>query len=89
MFRRPLASDLGIAMPLLEDITMFKERLLVDWKALKKYGWPYSRAHTWRMIKEGRFPAPLKFGKHPGSRVAWRWKDISSFFDGPDPKIAA
>ncbi len=88
MFTRPLASDLGIAMPLLEDITMFDERLLVDWKGLKKYGWPYSRAHTWRMINEGRFPAPLKFGKHPGSRVAWRWKDVSSFFDGSDPKIA-
>lgn len=89
MFTRPLASDLGIAMPLLEDITMFEERMLVDWKTLKKLGWPYCRAHTWRMIKEGRFPAPQKFGKHPGSRVAWRWKEISGFFDGSDPTIAA
>jgi predicted DNA-binding transcriptional regulator AlpA len=73
----------------LEDITMFDEHTLVDWKNLKKLGWPYSRAHTWRMIKEGRFPTPIKFGKHPGSRVAWRWKDVSGFFDGSHPSLAA
>lgn len=24
--------------------------LIVDWKGLKKMGWPYSRAHTWRKM---------------------------------------
>jgi predicted DNA-binding transcriptional regulator AlpA len=55
---------------------MLDDRLLVDWKTLKTLGWPYSRTHTWRMISAGRFPAPIKFGEHPKSRVAWYWKDI-------------
>lgn len=67
---------------------MFEERMLVDWKTLKKLGWPYCRAHTWRMINEGRFPAPIKFGKHPGSRVAWPWVKVRPFLDGSDPTIA-
>lgn len=67
---------------------MFEECMLVDWKTLKKLGWPYSRAHTWRMIGEGRFPEPIKYGKHRSSRVAWRWKDVRGFFDGTDPTIA-
>ncbi len=24
--------------------------LIVDWKGLKAMGWPYSRAHTWRLM---------------------------------------
>jgi predicted DNA-binding transcriptional regulator AlpA len=68
---------------------MLNERLLADWKTLKNLGWPYSRAHTWRMIKEGRFPAPQKFGNHPGSRVAWRWKDIQGFFEEARPAANA
>ena len=56
---------------------MLEGRLLVDWKTLKTLGWPYSRTHTWRMIKAGRFPKPIKFlPEHPKSRVAWYWIDI-------------
>ena len=32
---------------------MSVERLLVDWKTLKKMGWPYDRAHTWRLMSPG------------------------------------
>jgi predicted DNA-binding transcriptional regulator AlpA len=52
---------------------MTEERLLVDWKTLKKLGWPYTRVHTFRLIAAGKFPKPKKFGDHPGARVAWRW----------------
>ena len=57
------------------------ERMLVDWKGLKRLGWPYSRAHTYRMIDAGRFPQPIKFGTQRGCRVAWRWRDVKPFFD--------
>ena len=30
----------------------FDRPLIVDWKALKKLGWPYSRAQTWRLMAE-------------------------------------
>ena len=41
------------------------------------------------MIKAGSFPAPLKFGKHPGARVAWRWKDVQSTLDQARPATDA
>jgi|SRR5665213_951590 len=29
----------------------FEKPLVVDWKGLKKLGWPYSRTHTWRLMQ--------------------------------------
>ena len=32
---------------------MYTDRpLIVGWKGLQKMGWPYSRAHTWRLMAE-------------------------------------
>ena len=28
-----------------------ERRLIVDWLGLKRMGWPYSRAQTWRMMQ--------------------------------------
>ena len=28
-----------------------EKRLIVDWHGLKRMGWPFSRAHTWRMMQ--------------------------------------
>jgi predicted DNA-binding transcriptional regulator AlpA len=66
--------------------TMFDDRLLVDWKALKALGWPFSRTHTWRKIAAGTFPKPIKFGEHPKSRVAWQWKDIKEYLEALSAK---
>jgi predicted DNA-binding transcriptional regulator AlpA len=60
---------------------MHDERLLVDWKKLKELGWPYSRMHTYRLIAQGKFPQPKKFGNHPGARVAWRWPEVRPYFE--------
>jgi predicted DNA-binding transcriptional regulator AlpA len=64
---------------------MSDDRFLVDWQALKKLGWCYSRTHTWRKIAAGTFPKPIKFGEHPKSRVVWRWKDIKDYLDAISP----
>ena len=64
---------------------MSEDRMLVTFKELQSLGWPYSRVHTWRMVREGRFPKPKKFGTHPGSRVAWYWKEVRPFFEPPEP----
>ena len=66
---------------------MTDEPILVDWKALKKYGWPYSRMHTSRLVAAGKFPAPRKYGTHPSARVAWLWKDIRNHLElfSPEP----
>jgi predicted DNA-binding transcriptional regulator AlpA len=63
------------------DISMTEERLLVDWKTLKKLGWPYSRQHTYRLIAAEKFPQPKKFGDHPGARVAWRWHEVKPYLE--------
>lgn len=56
----------------------------ITWVQLKKMGWPYSRFHTCgRMVREGRFPQPLKFGTHRSCRIAWRWEDVRPFFEKP------
>ncbi len=34
---------------------MSVEKVLVTWKDLKAMGWPYSKAHTWRMMQPTTF----------------------------------
>lgn len=56
------------------------KRLLVSWSDLKKMGWPYSRAHTWRMMKNGKFPQCSKLlleirNSHP----VWKYSDIVAY----------
>lgn len=60
--------------------------LIVDWKGLRRMGWPYARAHTWRMMydpdyADARFPAARKLGKHRNSHPVWRVADILSYFE--------
>ena len=31
---------------------MHVKPLIVDWQGLKRMGWPYSRAHTWRLMAD-------------------------------------
>ena len=64
---------------------MFSERLLVDWKTLKALGYPKSRSQMYRDMESGDFPLPLKFGKHPSSRIAWRMKDILNYLASLTP----
>jgi predicted DNA-binding transcriptional regulator AlpA len=55
---------------------MNTKRLIVDWKGLKELGWPYSRAHTWRMMAAGSFPQAFKLTNHPHSHPVWKVSDI-------------
>jgi predicted DNA-binding transcriptional regulator AlpA len=64
---------------------MSTEQLIVDWKGLKKMGWPYSRSQTWRMMfdpdyADNRFPRRRKLGKHRNAHVVWRMADILAYF---------
>ena len=60
---------------------MNTHRLLVDWKGLKAFGWPYSRAHTWRLMDEGKFPQRIKLTEHRNGHPVWRVKDIVAYFE--------
>ena len=51
-------------------------RLIIDWRGLKEMGWPYSRTHTWRLIKAGKFPEPRKLGADRNSHPVWIYKNI-------------
>lgn len=39
---------------------------------------PFSKSLLWMMVKGGRFPAPVKFGKI----TAWRVEDVRTFIEG-------
>jgi predicted DNA-binding transcriptional regulator AlpA len=56
------------------------EDRVVDWKGLKALGYPYSRAHTWRMMKDGEFPQALKLGKHRNSHPVWWVSEVLDWF---------
>ncbi len=46
---------------------------LIDWKELKRLGFPYSRAHTQRLENQCLFPKRRRLNPGVGSasRVAW------------------
>jgi predicted DNA-binding transcriptional regulator AlpA len=56
------------------------EREWIDRRTLVRLGYPYSRAHTYRMMTEGRFPRAHKLGDHQSSRIVWRYADIKEWF---------
>ncbi|WP_347264458.1 hypothetical protein [Nitrobacter sp.] len=62
--------------------------LYLSWKQLKQLlGWPYSRAHTWRMMFDPRYsgdPFPLcgKVGSnaHRNSHPMWYTPQVLDYF---------
>jgi prophage regulatory protein len=38
---------------------------------LRERGWPYSKSHTWRLIRAGKFTAPKKLGLGPNAKNVW------------------
>ena len=61
---------------------MFQIPELVTWSGLKTlYGWVYSKTHTLRMMKDGRFPPRWKPpGEHRNSHPLWRREDLDAYF---------
>ena len=60
---------------------MSERPLIVGWKGLKRMGWPYSRAHTWRLMAAGVFPEATKLGAHRNSHPMWRVKSVLAYFE--------
>lgn len=56
--------------------------LLLDWKALKQLGHPWSRQHTFREMHAGRFPKVRKLGEHRGSRAVWLTSEVIDWYKG-------
>jgi hypothetical protein len=72
---------------------MSEKPLIVNWKGLRRMGWPYSRAHTWRMMydpeyADSRFPAARKLGKHRNSPPVWRVLDVLAYLETHGLKVA-
>jgi prophage regulatory protein len=47
---------------------------------LRTLGIPYSREHIWRLIKDGKFPKPIKFGR-ANSRVFFQRSEIEKWIN--------
>jgi len=72
---------------------MSDKPLIVNWKGLRKMGWPYSRAHTWRMMfdldyADNRFPPCGKLGKDRNSPPVWRVLDVLDYLEARGLKVA-
>ena len=48
---------------------------VLDYDGLKAKGVPYSKPHLWRLVKAGKFPAPIKWG---AARNGWIEEEIDS-----------
>jgi predicted DNA-binding transcriptional regulator AlpA len=60
--------------------------LVVDWKGLKRMGWPYSRTHTWRLMFDpdyagDPFPRCRKLGKDRSAHVVWRVAEVLAYLE--------
>jgi hypothetical protein len=71
-------------------------RQIVDWKGLKALGWPYCRAHTWRLMAGGwedatgkwvvntdPFPKCVKLGHKVNGHPVWQMSAIREYFKAP------
>ena len=64
---------------------MYTGPLLVDWRGLKKLGWPLSRTHTWRLMNDPEyahvgFPKARKLGTFRNSHPVWWVPDLFKYF---------
>jgi hypothetical protein len=72
---------------------MSDKPLIVNWKGLKRLGWPYSRAQTWRLMfdpayVDHRFPACHKLGSHHNSPPVWRMVDVLNYLEAHGLNVA-
>ena len=51
------------------------ERQLYSFEDLRDLGFVSNRVTTWRHVKEGRFPAPIKIGRS----LRWSRADVDSW----------
>jgi len=54
---------------------------VVNWKALKALGIPYSRAHIWRLMAAGKFPRAFKLGDFPNSPPVWWLSEVIEWLE--------
>jgi prophage regulatory protein len=52
-----------------------EETKLLRFKTLREYV-PSGRTTIWRMVKDGRFPAPVRIGKNG---IAWRSDEVQNW----------
>jgi len=50
--------------------------MLIDYEGLRRKGITFSRIHLWRLVRAGRFPAPIKPSGDPNGRNAWDEAEI-------------
>ena len=56
---------------------MWRDMRLLTFSALQRKGHPFSRRHTERLVKEGKFPRPINAGEH---RIAWIEEEIDAHY---------
>jgi predicted DNA-binding transcriptional regulator AlpA len=58
------------------------EKLLVDYRDLRALGIRATREHITRLVRQGRFPRPIRlFGNDQSSRSYWKYRDITAWIE--------
>ena len=54
--------------------------MLIGYAELReRHGVKYSKAHLWRLIKEGSFPKPIKISGSPSARNHWDDEEVGDY----------
>lgn len=61
---------------------------VVNWKALKALGIPYSRAHIWRLMEIKKFPQSFKLGEFRNSPPVWWLSEVLQWLESKANKAA-
>lgn len=62
---------------MIDDHTVF-----VTWHELKHaYNIPWTRQHVMRLVRQGRFPKPVRLGNGMYGRIAWRKRDLEEWIN--------
>lgn len=59
---------------------MSDERFLSYKDLVERKQWPFSRDHTRRLVREGKFPKPFKTSGEFGRNV-WRESDVDAWLE--------
>jgi predicted DNA-binding transcriptional regulator AlpA len=54
---------------------------VVNFRGIKALGIPYSRAHIWRLMKQGKFPLCFKLGDYPNSPPVWWLSEVIEWLE--------
>lgn len=61
------------------ELRAISGKVIVGYGGLRELGIRFCRNHLWRMIHDGRFPAPIATNASPYARKIWRRAEVNKW----------